>query len=195
MKKYLFMDCDGVLIGNYGNDWQVRPYHKTFLNKMEKWGFDITWISMNSSIRELVKVLHLPGKMSADHGDLVMVEGRYHLSKLTRIVQVLGGIENVENTCWFMIEDEEPNEDMIKFLKKHNSLHKWIVVPDCGSDVLLDLYLSFASWWSDVCIDKDLQPSHPIVVPYEWCCRPVPKKDMSCMGKWLGYGESEREQL
>ena len=188
-KGYLFCDIDGVIIGNYGNDWQIRPYTKTFLDWVsKKLNFDIIWISANSDAKRIVDFLDLPGRFTPP----VANDRRLGLGKLDKIYDTLSG--DIENQLWFMIEDEEPNEEIIKALKLNNSLHKWMVVPDSGADVLLDLHLAFAEWRTDIIVlEKDPLKTF-LNVPYEWCCRTVPNKDMCCRGEWKGYGESERKQ-
>lgn len=195
-QKFLFMDCDGVLIGNYGGNWQVRPYAKTFLDTMRSNGWRIIWISCNSGIRDIVSALYLPGEISFDLGEIKHLKNYPNLGKLHRIDTILGSkARNVENVTWFMIEDEPLNAEQTKYLKIRKSLHKWVTVPDNGADVLLDLHLAFKDWYAHCEYKAKEMSQHRLVVPNEWAVRKVYERDLCVMEKWEGYGQAERKDF
>lgn len=189
-KPKLFIDIDGVVYGHYGDAWQVRPYVATLTRWAEQF-FDIYWVSFNSRKEMVVKVIYAPGEVVLTWGKNTLDDRGYRVrepetwhpkadncEKLIAINE-RGGIEG----NWLLIEDTPPHKDQIEVLEHFNSLHKWIVVPDTGADVLLDLKFVLERWLKD----------GSLIVPYEWATRESAERDLCCSAEWKGYGKSRRQ--
>lgn len=189
--KRLYVDIDGVVIANYGCDWQVRPYVRTLVAWAEKQGFEVFWVSYNSHKVQIVDVVaHGIGTVVTDYFDYdrdekgfkVRREPTWHPlameSEKLQAVHITGGLDGE----WFFIEDTPPTEAQRKILEEKGILHRWIVVPDSGSDVLLECRHILSEYLK----------TGKLIVPYEWCSRISAERDMWVNGEWKGYGKSKR---
>lgn len=188
-KPCLFIDIDGVVYGSYGGAWQVRPYVVTLTN-WAKDHFDIYWVSFNSRKEQVVQSIYAHGKVVLTWGQNTLDDRGYRVrlpetwhpkadncEKLIAINE-LCGIEK----DWILIEDTPPHADQIEVLEHFKSLHKWVVVPDTGSDVLLDVKIMLEEWLK----------TRDLIVPFEWATREPEERDLCCNSVWKGYGKSGR---
>jgi hypothetical protein len=190
-KPRLFIDIDGVIYANYGGEWQVRPYVVTFTRWAEEF-FDIYWLSFNSRREQVVKILYAPGQVITDwhpstlddRGYRVPVYQDWHpkANRAEKLVGIYnyGGLEG----DWLLIEDTPPHADQIEVLDHFNAMNKWIVVPDTGADVLLELKFVLERWLKD----------RKIIVPYEWATRVSVDRDLCVTAEWNGYQRSGRKE-
>jgi len=137
-KPRLYLDIDGVIYGWYGGQWQIRPYTVTLIEWAKKY-FNVKWLSFNGRNELIGKVLYteLP---KTDMGPTIGIgKGKW---------EKLRGIEEDGNLDddWFIIEDTPPTLEAWEILHKKNILHKWILVPESGSDVLLEVKYVLENW-------------------------------------------------
>jgi hypothetical protein len=189
MKPRLYLDIDGVLYANYGGDWQLRPYIKTLVNWAAE-HFDILWVSYNSRKEKVVEIAAGVGEVVSDYwpyhldekGFRVNDDPTWHpragLSGKLQAIHHTGGLDDP----WLLIEDSSPDVDQVAILEEKGMLDRWVVVPDTGADVLLDLKMVLQDWLKD----------GKLTVPYEWATRQVAERDLWVNAYWKGYGKSGR---
>jgi hypothetical protein len=190
MKPRLYLDIDGVIYGHYGGEWQIRPYAATLVKWAEQY-FDIYWLSFNSRRVEVVKTIYCPGEVITqwytpagrdERGFPTFAPEDWH--PLAERAEKLIGINKTGgfNGEWFLIEDTPPTTDQRKILEDLGCLHRWIVVPDTGSDVLLDVKTVLENYGN----------TGKLYVPYEWATREPYERDLAIDAEWKGYGKSRR---
>lgn len=167
MKPRLYVDIDGVIIGHYGGAWQIRPYVRTLLGWAEE-HFRISWLSY-SGYREIVpRALYSKYRQATwpESGEIGT------LGKLQSIVHEDDG------TDWIMLEDEPPTIPAREYLKEREWSDRWIVVPESGCDVLLELRFTLEEWLK----------SRRMIVPVEWLHLDKDETfGMSTRAIWEGY--------
>lgn len=190
-KPRLFIDIDGVIYGHYGDQWQIRPYVVT-LTRWAKEYFDIFWVSFNSHKKEVVETTYAGGNVILHYFDYTtdekgfkqVVPPTWHPKALQSeklvAIQKYGGLDDE----WLMIEDTPPTDIQREILKEKNMLHRWIVVPDTGADVLLDLKY----------VLENYVKTKKLEVPFEWATRISEERSMALTAEWKGYGESTPER-
>jgi len=180
-KPRLYLDIDGVVYGWYGGQWQMRPYVVTLV----AWAtqhFDVKWLSFNSRREQIASILYaeLPqGDMShSDDPEESERKGRWE--KLRAIEREGDGIEG----DWLIIEDTPPTLDAFKVLKERNSLHKWVLVPETGADVLLDVKIILEQWL----VDRKMR------IPRYWKYADYKEKSLCLYDEWEGPREEQCEK-
>lgn len=161
-KPRLFVDIDGVIYAHYAGEWQIRPYTVTLLQWASE-HFDIFYLSYNPRRDKVREILYLPGSV-AEFGP------HHGYGKLGGIIHN-GGLDDP----WIHIDDEYPNEMALDLLINRNMAQRWLVVPDTGSDVLLDTKIALESWLK----------TGTVRVPVDWT-RPVMEKTMATITEWKG---------
>jgi len=162
-------DNDGVIYGHYAGRWQVRPYIVTLLGWAKDY-FDIRWLSYNSRREDVVKVIYSPSRIMGQYPK----DRNHGLGKLDAILHEAGDRD------WFIIEDERPCEEEIKHMQALNKLDRWIIVPESGADVLLDVKVVLEGWLKD----------KKIHVPFEWTRLDKGiDATLSTIAEWKGYKE------
>lgn len=187
MKPRLYLDIDGVIYGNYGGEWQVRPYAVTLTKWAEQY-FDIFWLSFNSRRVEVVKTIYCPGTVITEWAPHFLDERGYRYRQhqdwhpLAEESEKLIGINSTGGLGgeWFLIEDTPPTVAQTKILEDLGILHRWIVVPDTGSDVLLEVKHVLESYAN----------TGKLLVPYEWATRESAERSLCIDAEWKGYGKS-----
>lgn len=189
MKPRLYLDIDGVLYANYGGEWQLRPYIKTLVN----WArdhFDIFWVSYNSRKDTVVDIAAGIGEVVHDYWPFHLDERGFKIndapdwhplacsSGKLQAIHHTGGLDD----RWFLVEDTPPEGDQVKILEEKKMMDRWIVVPDTGADVLLDLKIALEGW-----VTKGT-----LLVPFEWGTRSVEERSLSIWSEWKGYERSGR---
>ena len=172
MKPRLFLDIDGVIYAHYAGQWQIRPYTVSLVAWAAK-HFDIYWASWNSRRAQVVQVLYAEGIVCETMSDKPGIPpGKFPY------IEAYGGLEG----DWLFIEDTPPSEAEARYLSDRGILGRYIVVPDTGGDVLLDVKVALEGWIKD----------RKIVVPADWI-RPISiAKDLCTVDQWTGYkGEGE----
>jgi len=179
-KPRLYLDIDGVIYGWYGGQWQIRPYVTTLIEWAREY-FNIKWLSFNmreDKIAEVCYVAPLPRTdMSHDEND----PDSALKSKWEKVRGITndGGLDG----DWFIIEDTPPTLEGYEELKKHNSLHKWILVPETGADILLEVKTILEEWLKD----KRLK------VPRYWQNADYKEKSLCLYADWKGPKEEQCE--
>lgn len=195
-KPRLFIDIDGVLYANYGGQWQLRPYIVT-LTAWAAQHFDVYYLSFNSRRDIIPSVCYAPGEPILDWKvDKVDAEGnpvkddrgfrvdardwhpRAGGSEKLHAIREYGGLEG----DWILIEDTPPNEDQIAILNDYDSLRKWLVIPDTGGDVLLDVKMALENYLA----------KGKLIVPFAWCEPVSIERDLCINAEWKGYGKHPR---
>jgi hypothetical protein len=189
MKGRLYLDIDGVLYAHYGGEWQLRPYIKTLVNWAKK-HFDIYWVSYNSRKDMVVMIAAGEGEVihnwwpteTDEKGFKVNKDPGWHplagRAEKLQAIYTTGGLDDQ----WFMIEDTPPTKEQAEILQDKNMLDRWVVVPDTGSDVLLDVKIALEGWLT----------KGKLIVPYEWATRVQAERDLCTTAEWKGYGRSGR---
>jgi hypothetical protein len=192
MRPRLYIDIDGVLYAHYGGEWQLRPYIVTFTRWAKK-HFDIYWVSYNSHAHEVVASSYAAGEVvgintwteytTDDKGFKIPVEPTWHPKALHS-----GKLKPIHNTGglqgeWFLIENTPPNVEQTEILDSLGQFNRWIVVPDTGSDVLLDLKVVFEEYIA----------TGKLNVPYEWATRSSRERDLSLTAPWNGFGRHKKD--
>ena len=176
-KPRLYLDIDGVIYGWYGGQWQIRPYTATLIHWAQKY-FDVKWLSFNGNHEKIGKVLYseIPKTdMSLDKSD-PQSDLKIRWEKV-RGISNDGGLDGE----WLIIEDTPPTQEGYEELKKHNSLHKWVLVPETGSDVLLELKLVLEEWLD----------SHILKLPRYWHRANYKDKSLCLFDTWNGPKEEQ----
>jgi len=177
-KPRLYLDIDGVIYGWYGGQWQVRPYTATLI-EWAKEHFDVKWLSFNMREEMIAKVCYvnpLPRCDMSHSSDPEESEIKGKWEKL-RGIETDGGIDG----DWLIIEDTPPTLEAYEILKEKNSLHKWILVPETGADVLLEVKQ----------ILEEYLESGKIVTPGFWQQANYLDKSMCLLGNWEGPKRSQ----
>lgn len=188
-KPRLYIDIDGVVYGHYAGQWQIRPYVVT-LTDWAAQHFDIYWVSYNSRKHEVVKITYADGQVVENYYPRTKDERGFeyrvpqtwhpkadHAEKL-QAIHVTGGLDG----DWFLIEDSVPDMEQREILESFGKMPNWIVVPDTGSDVLLEVKSVLERWLKD----------RKLIVPYEWATRECAERDLCTTAEWKGYGKSKR---
>lgn len=190
MKPRLYLDIDGIVYAEYGGEWQVRPYVVT-LTGWARHYFDIYWVSDNSNKENVVESIYAHGSVITDYWPRAADERGYQLpvhqdwhrladhSHKLQAIQVTGGVQQGE---WLLIEDTPPSAAQQEILNDYGMLDRYLVVPDTGSDVLLDLRFVLEGWLRD----------RKLVVPFDWVREYHPERDMCIQARWKGYGKQPR---
>lgn len=179
-KPRLYLDIDGVIYGWYGGQWQVRPYTATLIQWAKK-HFDVKWLSFNGRHEIITQVCYvdpLPKTdMSHDDNDPE--------SALKSKWEKIRGITNDGGLAgdWLIIEDTPPTLEGYEELKKHNSLHKWILVPETGSDVLLEVKR----------VLEEYLETGKVRTPGFWQKANYLDKSMCLLADWKGPAENQCE--
>jgi hypothetical protein len=104
-KPILFHDIDGVLFGEYGGEFQLRPGVKTWL----KWAhenFEVSWLTSRSheKISELLNVVYSEKFMKSSPAPPVRcADWATYGSKVEWLSQAVPQLQGRE---WFWIDDE-----------------------------------------------------------------------------------------
>lgn len=171
-KPRLYLDIDGVIYGWYGGQWQIRPYVATLI-EWAKEHFDVKWLSFNMRDELIGKVCYAEltrTDMSHD-GDDPDSALKSKWEKVRGITND-GGLDG----DWLIIEDTPPTLEGYEELKKHNSLHKWILVPETGSDVLMEVKLV---------LERYLETGK-LRVPGQWAKANYLDKSLCLLADWQG---------
>lgn len=171
-KPRLYLDIDGVIYGWYGGQWQVRPFTSTLINWAKK-HFDVKWLSFNGRNEIIGQVLYseLP-KTDMSHDDTDPDSALKSKWEKVRGITNDGGLDG----DWLIIEDTPPTLEGYEELKKYNSLHKWILVPETGSDVLLEVKR----------ILEEYLETGKVRTPGSWQKANYLDKSMSLLAEWKG---------
>jgi hypothetical protein len=190
-KPRLYIDIDGVLYGHYAGQWQLRPYIVTLTRWAEQF-FDIYWLSFNSRREDVVKINYAPGQVllnwfpmtKDDRGYLVPVSQEWHPKANNS--EKLVGIHNTGGLQgdWILIEDTPPTLDQREILAHFGKEANWLVVPDTGGDVLLEVKMVLEEWLK----------TKKLIVPFEWATRNSEERDLCITAEWKGYGKSGRTE-
>jgi len=172
-KPRLYLDIDGVIYGWYGGQWQIRPYTATLIAWADK-HFDVKWNSFNMRDEMIGKVLYT----EIPRTDMGPDVGIGSWEKL-RGIEGDGGLEG----DWFIIEDTPPTLEAWEVLNEKNMLHKWILVPETGADVLLDVKTILEEWLD----------TKKLNIPRYWQYADYKAKSMCLGGDWKGPERSQCE--
>ncbi len=129
-KPRLFIDVDGVILARYGKDgfFQMRPYVGDFLRFAVK-NFHPFWLTCHGPL----STDSIASLNSMGGNQIGYAEWRHDAMDKVGGVIANGGLSGE----WFTVEDEYPLREATAFLKGHGLLHRWIIVPRTGRDVLL----------------------------------------------------------
>lgn len=171
-KPRLFIDIDGVIYAHYAGQWQIRPYVVT----LTRWAvdhFDIWWASWNSNKANVISALYLHGTIGviAKDWDQNTTVPRGKLCW----IEAHGGFDKP----WLLIEDTPPCDEERKFLLGKGLLQNWIVVPDTGSDILLEVKCILERWVKD----------GRVLVPTDWVREMGAERDLCTLKEWTGYAD------
>lgn len=166
-KPRLYLDIDGVIYGWYGGEWQVRPYTATLIQWAKK-HFDVKWLSFNCREEMIAKVCYVDPLPRTNMDPEI---GICSWEKL-RGIEADGGLDD----DWFIIEDTPPTLEAWEVLNERKMLHKWILVPETGSDVLLEVKLILENWLN----------TRKLHLPIQWRRINFKDKSMSLYDAWEG---------
>ena len=178
-KPRLYLDIDGVIYGWYGGQWQVRPYTASLIHWANK-HFDVKWLSFNGRDEMLGKVLYseIP-KTNMSHSDDEEESNLKGPWEKLRGIERDGGIEG----DWLIIEDTPPTLEAYEILKEKDSLHKWILVPETGADVLLEVMIVLEQW-----LEKG-----KLRIPKYWQFADYLGKELCLWDDWKGLNKNQCE--
>jgi hypothetical protein len=166
-KPRLYLDIDGVIYGWYGGQWQVRPYTATLI-MWAKEHFDVKWLSFNMREEMIAKVCYVDPIPRTDMNPSL---GNITWEKL-RGIEADGGLDG----DWFIIEDTPPTAEAWEVLNEKGMLHKWILVPETGADVLLEVKIILEGWLAE----------RKLRIPKFWQYADYRNKNLCLYDEWKG---------
>ena len=137
----LFIDVDGVILANYGNHFQMRPYVGTFLKRALEI-FDCYWLTCHR--RESVDAICRLNSICANDiqyadwngGRYDKVDGVLNTIRPNKSFPLSPQIVSRKEE-WYVIEDEYPLDEGKRFLEETKIIDRWIIIPKRTPHALL----------------------------------------------------------